>query len=250
MVGIPIFLKSNDGTTFVSTRYDNNNWLLADPNATKLGDWEKFILEPLGNNKVALKSSNGNYVGAKYNVNNGQLIADTTVVGDWERFELVNAGNNRIALKSDRGHYVSLRHDQHNQLIADPNANTIQDWEKFQIGIWEEINGDGSKSYQEVFPSFDQYHLSSHFGTLAASVEIPGSCIICYLQWSIVAGLFIAIGCKGFASLTIASKSVEAIATVFGAEKNIVLRVIHAMTVIVDPLEWPGFFCKELKMCS
>lgn len=248
MTGIPIFLKSNDGETFVSTSYNQNAWLIADSNATKLGEWEEFVLEPLGGNKVALKSSNGNYVGAKYNIDQGQLIADTRSIGEWERFELVNAGDNRVALKSYRGYYVSLRRDKSNRLIADPNATTIQDWEKFQIGIREQINGDGSKSYQEIFPNFDQ--LSPHFGTLSINDEIPGSCVICYLQYSMVAGLFIAIGYTGFKVLTITSKAVEAIATVFGAEKNTVLNVIQDMATLADPLEWPGYLCKKLKMCS
>lgn len=252
MTGIPIFLKSNDGETFVSTSYNQNAWLIADSNATKLGEWEKFVLEPLGGNKVALKSSNGNYVGAKYNIDQGQLIADTRSIGEWERFELVNAGDNRVALKSYRGYYVSLRRDKSNRLIADPNATTIQDWEKFQIGIREQIKEDGSKSYEEIFPNFDRS--SSSFGTLSINDKVSGSCVICYLQYSMVSALFLAIGYEGSTQLKAASKVVEAIATVFGADKDKVLSAIRAMSeltsTLADPLEWPGYFCKKLEMCS
>ncbi|MFK7908499.1 MAG: FISUMP domain-containing protein [Chitinophagales bacterium] len=100
-----------DVKNIIALKTINNHYLSAHngggssltSNKTKVGTWETFTMEELGNNKVSLKTHNGHYVVAE---NGGAVNANRARVGTWETFTKVDLGNNKITLKTHNGQYV------------------------------------------------------------------------------------------------------------------------------------------------
>ena len=97
--------------------------------------WERFAVENLGDNKIALKAFNGKYVCAEQGL--GWLMyANRDVIGPWETFELytvrppVFGDYGEFGLKNiGSGYWVCADSTRGNQLIADREA--YGSWEKF-----------------------------------------------------------------------------------------------------------------------
>jgi len=118
------FTPSNNGATSgVVLRYDTTK-----PFKGGIG-WEIFELTDLGNNNIALKACNGQYVCAE-TAGADPLTANRSSVGLWETFELTDLGSNNIALKACNGKYVCAESEGASYLIA--NRDAVGAWETFQ----------------------------------------------------------------------------------------------------------------------
>jgi len=102
--------------------------LVADqPDVSKAETFEKI---DLGNNKIALKATNGKFVCAdqsKFSF----LYADRDKNGEWETFEITVSENTKTYLKASNGQYISTDQSQKGSLVA--NRADSQDWEAFII---------------------------------------------------------------------------------------------------------------------
>ncbi len=99
-------------------------------NRTKVGRWETFTMEELGNNKVALKTHTGHYLSAK-DGGGSTLAANRTKIGRWETFTKIDLGNNKIALKTHTGHYVVAENNNGN--IVNANRTRRGSLETFTV---------------------------------------------------------------------------------------------------------------------
>ena len=79
-----ISLKADNGK-YVSARINDENKVIA--SAPKVGNWEIFKIEDLGDGKIALKADNGKYVSARMNDSN-KVIANAPRIDKWEKFKL------------------------------------------------------------------------------------------------------------------------------------------------------------------
>ncbi|GAG23274.1 unnamed protein product, partial [marine sediment metagenome] len=86
-----------------------------------------FNLVDLGNNRVAFRANNGQYVCAEGG-GGRELVANRDVIGEWEVFELVDLGDKQVALRAANGQYVTAKGGK---LIAD--RNSIGKWENFSL---------------------------------------------------------------------------------------------------------------------
>ena len=74
-------------------------------NRTKIGNWEKFTINKLDNNKISIKTFHNKYISAQPN---GDLNSNRTKVGDWEKFELIENKDNTFSIKTHHEKYFSL----------------------------------------------------------------------------------------------------------------------------------------------
>ncbi|HRH69655.1 MAG TPA: hypothetical protein PLB89_09135 [Flavobacteriales bacterium] len=101
---------------------------------TSPGDWEKFTLFELGDNKIALQAANGKYVCCD-DYRAGLLVADRDQIGDWETFTLVPQENGTVALQAWNKRYVTAEYS-----LPDAGKGTllgireeIREWERFTL---------------------------------------------------------------------------------------------------------------------
>ncbi|HKU74830.1 MAG TPA: hypothetical protein VJR02_13040 [Pyrinomonadaceae bacterium] len=93
------------------------------------GPWESFNVVYLGNDRVALRASNGQYVSATGP--NGTLLANRDCIGPTETFLLIRGRENRIALKASNGKFVCAEGGGGRELIA--NRDVAAEWEGFYL---------------------------------------------------------------------------------------------------------------------
>ena len=106
------------GGSFISAGSDN------------IGTWESFVIEALGNGKVALKAIDGHYVSLDSYLL-GTLKADSHSLEADSQFELVDMGNSAIALKADNGRY--LRADFGGGVGLSAGASKADTYETFKL---------------------------------------------------------------------------------------------------------------------
>ncbi|MCE3277837.1 MAG: hypothetical protein K0S44_28 [Bacteroidetes bacterium] len=95
-------------------------------------EWETFSFVPLGNNKVAIKVADGNYISAETEMTD-KLYGNKPEIGSQETFELIYLGNNRFALKAANGKYVHV--NSKDPFLLKVNAKSIGKREKLRIYI-------------------------------------------------------------------------------------------------------------------
>ena len=96
------------------------------------GPWESFNVVHLGNDRIALQASNGQYVSATGP--NGTLLANRNCIGPTETFLMVRVRESRIALKASNGKFVCAEGGGGRELIA--NRDVAAEWESFYMFPW------------------------------------------------------------------------------------------------------------------
>jgi len=103
-------------------------------NRPSVGEWEKFTLYELGDNKIALQAANGKYVSADEG-KAGSLVADRDQIGEWETFTLVPQVNGTVALQAWNHKYVTV-----DPGLSDKRKGTLmgareeaKEWERFTL---------------------------------------------------------------------------------------------------------------------
>lgn len=114
---------SLQNTKYVSS---NNSIGVVTANRDLAQGWEKFTVVSAGDNKIALKDSNGKF----FNSQNGisAITSSSTAVNGWEAFEWVNIGG-QIALKGFNGKFVSSEGGASSGMTC--NRETVSGWESF-----------------------------------------------------------------------------------------------------------------------
>ena len=93
--------------------------------------WEVFTIIRLDTGRqIALRASNGKYVGIKRNTGD-ELVADRSQLEEWETFDLVDLENGKVALRAYDGHYISAEAGGGRELFAD--RIMIAGWQSFEI---------------------------------------------------------------------------------------------------------------------
>lgn len=90
------------------------------------GTWERWVVVPADDGKVALLSYFGKYLCAE---EDGEVTADRTELDGWEKFEIIHHGDDKISLRSIHGKYVVL--EEGGMVKAD--RHDPQAWEKFTL---------------------------------------------------------------------------------------------------------------------
>lgn len=85
----------------------------------------------LGNDFVALKSPNGDFISCDMN-NNGKVFISSGWLGSWEVFKKVEQKNASFALKAVNGKFVSLKENEESVLRADVDEAGINEMFEFQ----------------------------------------------------------------------------------------------------------------------
>ena len=99
----------------------------ANANRARVGPWEKFRVELVSGNRIALKSvAHNRYLVAE---SNGQANANRVHRGPWEIFRLMKVSDRRFALRSHHGKYLVAESNGH------LNANRVHrgPWELFDF---------------------------------------------------------------------------------------------------------------------
>ena len=69
------------------------------------GDRETFVVVPIGDALIRLRTHDGGYLSAAGG-GGDLLLAERVTPGDWETFTLVEAGGSRVALRAFGGQFV------------------------------------------------------------------------------------------------------------------------------------------------
>jgi aryl-phospho-beta-D-glucosidase BglC (GH1 family) len=114
--------------TLKNTRYvsSNNSVGAVTANRDLAQGWEKFTVVSAGDNKIALRDSNGKF----FNSQNGfsPITSSSTAVNGWEAFDWVNIGG-QIALKGFNGKFVSSEGGASSGMTC--NREIVSGWESF-----------------------------------------------------------------------------------------------------------------------
>lgn len=84
--------------------------------------------------KVALKGSNGTYVGCELKEGHAlreRLLCNRAYIGDWEKFTVSDAGDGHIALQAANGKFVASDLDQGRIMLA--SRDGVGPWESFEL---------------------------------------------------------------------------------------------------------------------
>ena len=109
----------------------HNNFLSAQPDGrfetrpSAGGDWEKFILENVGYEQVAIRTSHGWYVSAQPD---GRIEKRPSAGGDWEKFYVQRNADGTSSFRSCHGKYLC---DEGSSGIW--NRDVAGPWEQFEI---------------------------------------------------------------------------------------------------------------------
>lgn len=105
--------------------------------ATRIGNWETFDIEPIGNGYYIIRTFNGGLltaVGGGGKIND-VLHTDAVHAGQWEKFLLVRQADGSYAIKTISNYYLNAVNggglNRANALHSD--ARNIGSWEKFRI---------------------------------------------------------------------------------------------------------------------
>ena len=101
---------------------------------TSPGDWEKFTLYELGENRIALQAANGKYVCCD-DKRGGLLVADRAQISDWETFTLMPQENGTVALQAWNKRYVTAEYSRTDKLKGALFGirEEIREWERFTL---------------------------------------------------------------------------------------------------------------------
>ena len=133
-------ITADDDTEMIETvafRTVNGFWFCAENgggqevNATRPGApgiWESFIVEPLEDGPIALRSWNGQYLSA--DITTGSLMANRSSVGEWERFNLLEQSDGRYAIKGAHGYLWTVDGGGGGVSV---NGDRIDDWSSFTL---------------------------------------------------------------------------------------------------------------------
>ncbi|WP_199243940.1 endonuclease/exonuclease/phosphatase family protein [Bacterioplanes sanyensis] len=125
--GEPLHLQTSNGH-YVRAMSGGDSFISA--GSDHIGTWETFVLEPVTENKVALRARGGQYVGLDSYVF-GTLKAKFDSPEVAAQFELVTQSNNAIALKADNGKFV--RADFGGGVGLSANARAAKEYETFVL---------------------------------------------------------------------------------------------------------------------
>ena len=88
--------------------------------------WEKFTIEPLGDNKYTLRGGRG----GKYCADESEkVVCNRDHVGGWEKFTIEPLGDNKYALRG--GQFNKYCADESEKVVC--NRDAVGGWEKFTI---------------------------------------------------------------------------------------------------------------------
>ena len=112
---IPVAIRSNANGMYVAAEFGTPDGLkgMLRSRADTVGDWEGFVLEPLGADLWAIKSSSGQYVAAERGYSEpwtGVLRARSAAIGAWEKFRIAPVPGSADAFtvrSADTGRYAS-----------------------------------------------------------------------------------------------------------------------------------------------
>ncbi len=104
--------------------------------AKKVGPWETFKIEDVGNGWQAIRASNGNYL--VFVGGGGQtkdvVHTDAKKVGPWEKVQFVDLGDGWYAIRTSSGKYVvAVGGGGKINDVIHTDATKIGPWEKFQL---------------------------------------------------------------------------------------------------------------------
>ncbi len=122
-----IHLKAMNGA-FVCNDQALKNIVIA--NRYRALDWETFCLITLGNDKVAIQSSDYHYISAKQD-KQSEITANKEKIGPWETFIVIKMGD-LFAFKAANGKYLTVD-EKSFQLFA--RGDSIGRQEKFEMII-------------------------------------------------------------------------------------------------------------------
>jgi hypothetical protein len=123
-----IALKTYDGLHYVSAVGGQTNAVTATKTDTTSSS-TKFFLIDLGDNRVALMTSNGYFLQALHGGDN-IIKANATAVKEWETFTYIDRGNGTFALKAYNGQYVRALSGGGG--LLDAKGGAIRQWETFK----------------------------------------------------------------------------------------------------------------------
>ncbi len=118
-----------------------------DSNRTVAQGWEIFTIVPIGNNQVAIQTSDGKYLTANQgggirgtDDNASPIDTDRTAVNTWETFTInyVDSSHTKATIQTWDGHYLTANYGGgiNTPLASYPlrsNATQIQTWERFTL---------------------------------------------------------------------------------------------------------------------
>uniref|UniRef100_A0A914Z507 Uncharacterized protein n=1 Tax=Panagrolaimus superbus TaxID=310955 RepID=A0A914Z507_9BILA len=90
-------------------------------------EWEKFIIEDVGNGKIALKSMN-KYVSSENG--NGAITCNRRHADAWEYFDMINNDDGSVAFKGNNGKYITSENGKKDIACY---IDVMKGWEKFHI---------------------------------------------------------------------------------------------------------------------
>lgn len=115
---------------FVTAEEGGGGQLIA--NREDRGPWASFNIVYLGDNRVALRASNGQYVSATGP--DGLLLANRDCIGPTETFLMRRKDQHWITLEANNGKFVCAEGGGGSALIA--NRNVAAEWETFYMRKW------------------------------------------------------------------------------------------------------------------
>lgn len=118
-----ITIKSVNGIYLCADRHQNNQIIA---NRKSAGEWERYSIETLEENKVAIRASNYSYVGSSQG-NEGVLIAKYPKIQNNTIFKIIQDDSARLIFQDYQNRYVSI--DENGLLRA--NRKNIQNADLF-----------------------------------------------------------------------------------------------------------------------
>ena len=110
-------------------------------NVTSIGEYEKFVLIPVGDGvHLALKTRIGYYVtpensgGLTHNQIHDVLHTNATVIQNWEKFQFVYQSDGTYGIRAWDGHYLTaVDGGGRTTDTFDTNRSSVNSWEKFRL---------------------------------------------------------------------------------------------------------------------
>ena len=129
LVSRRVALRAPNGTHYLSAQHRGGGAILA--NGSRIADWEEFGLVDLGDNHIALRAPNGQFVSAQQ-LGGGAVLANGPRMSTCEVFTLFPLSDRHIALRApDSVHFLSAQQLGGGEILA--NSPAIDAWEKFTL---------------------------------------------------------------------------------------------------------------------
>ncbi len=109
-IGQTIWLRSQRSGNFVTANLNVTNSPLTAARATRVQDWERFVVIQADAGRIALRSAaNDRYVATENNRTDKLLRANREAVGEWEQYQWINNPDGTVSLKAQiNGLYVKV----------------------------------------------------------------------------------------------------------------------------------------------